>query len=60
MSLSAASENFVFGALANSLAGVNNTHKNRQKNSLFYEHSGWKQHANIHKSEYDFPAKHWR
>ena len=56
MSLSAASENFGFGALANSL--VNNTHKNKQKSSLFYEHSGLKKHAHIHGTEYDFPAKH--
>ena len=60
MSLSAASENFGFEALANSLAEENNTHKNKLYSSLSYEHIGLKKHAYIHKFEYDFPAKHWR
>ena len=58
MSLSAASENFGFGALA--LQEVNNTLKNKQKSSWSYEHSGLTKHAHIHKSEYGFPTKHWR
>ena len=60
MSLSAASENFGFGALAKSLAGDNSTHKNKQNSSWSYEHGGLMNHSHIHMPEYGFPAKHLR
>ena len=60
MSLSAASENFGFGALAKVLQVDNSTHKNKQSSSWSYEHGGLMKCAHIHRPEYGFPAKHLR